>query len=135
MRDVLIRIVKEALWAPIAVLVLRTVAAPFVGNAVDPVMHFLGGVAVAFFVRRSAQIASVYVGSMKPLGLDLLAVGLTCLIALLWEFGEYLSDVWFGTNTHPTVAHTLADLAFGVAGAVTFVAIHALWRRGASSTP
>ncbi len=98
-------------------------------------MHFLGGAAVAFFVRRSAQIAKAYVGPMTPLGLDLLAVGLTCLIALLWEFGEYLSDIWLGTNTHPTVAHTLADLFFGVAGAIGFVAAHALWRLRTSSNP
>ena len=55
----------------------------------------------------------------------LLALGLTAITAMIWEFLEFLSDAWFGTLMNLGVADTLADLFFGLLGGVVMIAVAA----------
>ena len=57
------RVGREALWAPIAVVVLHWAAGGLLGHEpyVDPVMHFLGGAAAAFF----RSLASIRIAAGK----------------------------------------------------------------------
>jgi hypothetical protein len=50
-----------------------------------------------------------------PTGLtpSLVIVGLTIGVALLWELGEYASDVFYGTHIQESVVDTVADVALG----------------------
>lgn len=117
------RVGREAAWAPVAVLLLHAAGGHLFGHEpyVDPIMHFLGGAATAFFLRRSCSIGRDGLGAPSPLAVDLLAFGLTCTVALFWEFGEFLSDRYIGTLTHTTVASTLRDLLLGVLGALAYL--------------
>jgi len=127
------RVLLPAGWAPLAVIVAHEVAARCFGHEpiVDPVMHFSGGVAAAFFFRRASAIGGRLFGSPSPLAADLLAFGLACAAALFWEFGEQLCDVYLGTHAHTSVTGTLRDLELGVAGAMFYLAIRRVVRLGA----
>jgi len=112
--------VREAAWAPVSVLVVHEVAARMFKHEpyVDPVMHFLGGSAIAFFVYRVCRIGGRFLGAPSRLAIDLLAFGLTSSVALMWEFGEVLSVRVLGSRAHTSAADTLRDLLLGMIGAI-----------------
>lgn len=116
-------LIRDAAWAPAGVLLIHAVAGRLWGHEpyVDPVMHFLGGAAVAFFFRRAAVISEEILGAPSPLALDLVAFGLACTAALFWEFGELLSDLVLGSHIQVSAANTLRDLALGLTGAVVLL--------------
>lgn len=88
---------------------------------VDPVAHFLGGVAAAFFFWQAAAGARVYLGDLTPWALGLLAFGMASVAAVVWEFLEFLADQYFGARLQPTLANTLRDLFLGLSGATAYV--------------
>ena len=117
------RIAREALWFPLAVVVFHAVAGRVFGHEpyVDPVAHTLGGIAMAFFFHRSCAIGRSYLGDLSRLATGLLTVGLVSVVALLWELGELMSDVFLGTNIQRSAPNTLRDLTLGLGGAVAYV--------------
>lgn len=123
MKGTIKRIAAEAAWAPLTVLLAHAVGARIYGHepVVDPVMHFSGGVAVAFFFRRSAAIASDFVGGLTSFGLDALAFGLACSSVLLWEVGEFASGQILGSHARRSLDNTMRDLILGMAGAVSLL--------------
>lgn len=130
-RTFLHRLAREAAWAPAAVLVLHAMGGALFGHEpyVDPVMHLLGGAAAAFFFRRAGSAAKPLLGALTEPALDLLSFGLTCAIALGWEFAEFLVDHVFGTNVQLSLGNTMRDLFLGVTGALLY-----LTTRGALDT-
>ena len=96
---------------------------------VDPIAHFSGGVAAAFFFRYACFLGRGFLGAPSPLALDLLAFGLTCSAALAWEFGEFASDVFLGTRIQYAVGNTMRDLMLGTLGGGIYVAAARVLRR------
>ena len=119
------RAALRASWAPIAVLVLHSVLGRVLGHEpyVDPLAHFSGGAAMAYFVRAACSVRGGALGAPSALALDLLAFGLAATAAVLWEFGEFLLDVFYGTRIQLSVANTMRDMMLGMAGAVVCVTL------------
>ena len=90
---------------------------------VDPVMHFSGGVAAAYFIWHSAVCARRYLGDMSILAIGLLAFALAMVAAVGWEFAEFVGDRLRGTNVQHGLANTMRDLFLGAGGALAYVAI------------
>ena len=86
-------------------------------------MHFLGGVAAAYFFIRIPMLLPQFFGAPTPATLYLLALGLTCTVALLWEFGEFLSDTLLGTRIQRSIGNTMRDLFNGMLGALLFILV------------
>jgi hypothetical protein len=109
--------------APLAVFVLHSLAGRFFGHEpyVDPISHFFGGVAIAFFFRRICAAADKQLGQVSPLGLDLLAFGLAVTAALVWELAELASDIFLGTHIQRSARNVLRDLTLGAGGAWIYV--------------
>ena len=126
MKKTLLRVMKDAAWAPISVFVLHVVFARIFGHEpyVDPVIHFLGGAAIAFFFWCCVEAAPGLVGAPTRLAINALVIGLATLAAVLWELGELMSDILLGTNIQHSAPNTRRDLSLGVAGAVVFVIVH-----------
>ena len=118
------RVAREVAWAPLGVLILHALGGRVLGHEpyVDPTMHFLGGAAAAYFFRHAIRIAGRLLGGPTQCALDLLAFGLTCAIALFWEFGEFASDLYLGTHIQRSLGNTMRDLVLGVSGAVVYLA-------------
>jgi hypothetical protein len=119
-------------WAPLAVL-LAHVLMSSVFHAyrywpkADVEMHFMGGMAMAYFFSGAFQaLPRDAVRSSRIVLLELILVGaLTTTVAVLWEFGEFILDRIFGTNVQISLANTMQDLAMGMAGALVILAVRA----------
>lgn len=127
------RILREAAWAPVALLLLHAIVlrTPYRAE-LDGVLHFLGGAAVAFFFYQVYRILTDVLGEFRPLTHYLLAFALACTAALFWELGEFASDRLIGTQLQKSLPETMADLAFGVLGAATSLCLIAVVSRTAS---
>ena len=129
-RQMVGRVAREVGWAPVTVLVLHSVSGRIFGHEpyVDPAMHFSGGVVAAYFFRNAGSIGSRFLGTPTHLALDLLAFGLTCAVALLWELGELVSDEYLGTNVLRDVHNTVRDLFLGMLGGILYIAAARVYR-------
>jgi Na+-translocating ferredoxin:NAD+ oxidoreductase RnfD subunit len=127
----IIRILSSAAWAPLAVFIAHLFLGRLFGHEpyVDPVMHFCGGMAIAYFFQETSKLASHWVGKLTDMGRALFAFGLACAAAVLWEIGEFSSDIVFRTHVQINNANTMRDLILGVVGASLFLVIGQLMRR------
>lgn len=121
----LIRSLTVAAGPGLAVLLLHAMAAEVFGHEphVDPLMHLLGGAAAGFFFYRMGCSEPRFFGSLSPIGLAAVSLGLTTVVALNWEFAEFLSDIYLGTHTHTSISSTLRDLLNGQIGCIVFLII------------
>jgi hypothetical protein len=108
-------------WAPlVVVLVSFPIAATRYAESAYPVLHLLGGAALAYFFRRAVRL--VHRG--WPPGLSsLVALALACTGALAWEFAEFASDFVFGTTLQEGLLDTMTDLILAAAGAAAWLAL------------
>lgn len=111
---------RQAAWAPVAVLLFHSfmVRTPY-RVQLDGVHHFLGGAAIAYFLLKAVCIAAPIIGRLRPAGTYLFAFALACAAAVFWEIAEFAADKYLGTHIQITLAETMADLIFGVLGAIS----------------
>src|SRR5262245_26003918 len=114
-KETFIKISRRVAWAPLSVLIAHSIFARLFGHEpyVDPIMHFSGGVAAAYFFRKASIIGAEALGSLTDISRDLLSFGLTCSVALFWEIAEFASDTFLGTNVQISNANTMRDLILG----------------------
>ena len=132
----LMYVLKRAGWAPALVFLAHMILWHGVGAyealpLVDLPMHFLGGLAIAFFLwtAYSAYSRSGTFGRPNAHAIAVLTLTSTATCAVLWEFAEYLSDGHLGTNTQKGLEETLLDMLLGIIGGAVFVGI-AWFRQG-----
>jgi len=119
-------------WAPIVVFTTHVVLSRVLGAYqiwphADIPMHFVGGVAMAFFISGCFQaLPRQDVRRSRIVVLELLLVGsLTATSAVFWEFAEFAVDQSLGTNTQVSLANTMQDMALGIGGAGSFILLRA----------
>ena len=117
------RLLKEALWAPVAVLAAAMLLTRRDARELYWLLHVAGGAAVAFFFLRAIEVAAPLIGALRPLARYIAAFLLACSAALAWELGEFAVDQFFGTRLQEGLLDTMTDLAFGVSGAALFLAL------------
>lgn len=123
-----LRILVDAGWAPFGVITLHTSLAEFgLTHRFDHLLHFLGGMAIAYFFFRVFVLLSVlpttdrwliYAGTFTS----------SCTAALFWEFVEFASDVFLHSHVQQSLSETMLDLVFGVLGALSCLTLIALAR-------
>lgn len=125
----LLQLLRQAAWAPAAVLIFHyfMVRTPY-RTAFDGVHHFLGGAAIAFFLLHAVLIASPIIGRLHPAASYLFAFALACAAAVFWEIAEFAADQILQTGIQISLAETMADLVFGVVGAVVTLVLLAAFR-------
>lgn len=109
----------RVIWAPVLVVVAHALGSRFFGHrtSLDPAFHFLGGVAGAVAASKAYVLFPWIGGAMPPsIGQTAFAIAAVCAAALVWETGEFLSDVFFRTRVQMGRLNTLSDIALGVAG-------------------
>ena len=128
-KELVSRLWWRAGWLPTAVFLLHVFISRVVNGYIlfpplDIPMHFLGGVAIAFFFSRCLALvpASVISGGPRRLLQALLVFGLTGTATVFWEFAEFFSDHLFGTHAQLGLEDTLLDMALGVAGGLAYLA-------------
>lgn len=89
-------------------------------DRLDNLMHFLGGASIAAsWLAFASLLQSKDHLNIKSKWLNiLLAIGITALAAVLWEFMEFGMDYFFGVVMQPDLTDTMSDLALGLLGAL-----------------
>lgn len=127
------RVLREAAWAPIAVLAINAVVVrtPY-ADELFSLLHFLGGAAAAFFFLQVLEIRADVLGKPRPLAAYVVSFAAACSVALFWEIGEFLWDRAFATELQHGLAETMVDLIFSVLGAAVSLPLVALFRKESS---
>ncbi|OYW72145.1 MAG: hypothetical protein B7Z37_25805 [Verrucomicrobia bacterium 12-59-8] len=125
----LLRLLLRAGWAPLAVLVLHqaVLQTPW-RQQLDFLMHYSGGVAIAFFLWHALDCFAHWFGQLTAFARYLFTFALACTVGLFWEFAELYSDVVYGTHIQRTIRETLRDLIADATGALTTLALVLLVR-------
>ena len=125
------RLLIQAGWAPIGVVLLHSMLVPTsYRQELNWFVHALGGAAMAFFLYRAAVVGERYLGRLRPLAQYLLAFGLTCAVAIGWECAEFIA------GQQDSLTDTMGDLAFGMLGAgLCLVAVARRRRENRGLTP
>ena len=128
--NALVESLWKAGWAPILVFVAHMILWQGVGAyeafpPLDTPMHLLGGLAIAFFFWTAYSICSRTGTLGQPNSTAIAVLTLTSAVAstVLWEFAEYLSDRYLGTNTQKGLEDTLLDMLLGLVGGAIFVGV------------
>ena len=115
-------------WFPTAVFLLHVFISRVVNGYIlypplDIPMHFLGGVAIAFFFSRCLAMVpdGAISGAPRHIAQALLVFSLTGTATVFWEFAEFVSDRVFGTRAQLGLEDTLLDMALGVAGGIAYL--------------
>jgi hypothetical protein len=122
--------VRQGGWPAIAVFMFHVVASSgFNAYAqfpwLDIPMHFVGGVAIAYFFHRASITASErgIIGPYHPVTHGVLVVSLTCVAAVVWEFAEFVADCFLDTYAQLGLRDTLADMFLGICGGIVLLCV------------
>src|SRR5580765_271563 len=122
----LIRLVREALWAPAAVVLAAFVLGRLPAVDLWWLMHVVGGIAVAFCYLRLAALVGRHYGLEHAGVRYVVAFALACSTALAWELAEFAVDETTGSDLQEGLMDTMSDLMLSVCGAAAYLAWHAL---------
>jgi len=127
----IVRAIRKGICFPFSVFVLHEVCAHAYGNLYDlwpPLdipMHFLGGIAIAYFcavfIKQCEESRFIVIKS--DLMLSAIILALTVSAATFWEYAEWLSDHTLGTHAQKSLDDTLFDTLVGLLGGVLFVLV------------
>ncbi len=117
------RLAKKAAWAPVSVVVLHFFLGSKFGHEpyLDPLTHFSGGIAIAFFFRYACSTWRRLLGAPNDGAIDLIAFGLAVTAAVFWEIGEFAVDSYIGSNMQRDLTNTMRDLILGTCGGGGYV--------------
>ena len=116
-------------WLPITVFLIHEFCSHVIDAyrrwpPIDIPLHFLGGLAMAFFLAGALRLFTER-GLFRPPEPLLRLVLLFALVGtttVFWEFAEWISDHYFGTNCQMNdLNDTLLDQLMGLSGAFAFL--------------
>lgn len=98
--------------------------------SLDIPMHFLGGIAIAYFFHHAAIAAPRFglTRASDTVTHCVLVFALTCSSTVFWEFAEFVSDRFFGTHAQLGLEDSLGDMLMGSLGGSAFLAIYTFCR-------
>lgn len=119
----LLRDLIKIFWLPGAVFLLDEIFL-YTTNSYDLLpwldipMHFIGGGAMAYSYAVFLRLLEDrrYIGSMHSWLKILFIVSLVSLTAVVWEWHEFLRDVFLGEHTQLGEADTMGDFFMGILG-------------------
>ena len=118
-------------WFPLAVFLAHEYCSHVLDGygrwpAIDIPMHFLGGLAMAYFLAGVLRTCAdqQLLRAPEPILRFVLIFGLVGTIATFWEFAEWTSDHVFGTNCQMNdLGDTLLDQLMGLVGAAAYLLV------------
>ena len=119
------RALKNAGWFPASVFIINLILDKkldiySVRPYFDIPMHFIGGVAMAYFLGHLfKEFASRgFLGKPNKTLLLILTFFAACTVAIFWEFYEFTADYFFQTSVQGGIPDTMLDLLMGMIGAI-----------------
>ena len=115
---------KTGIWAPVAVLLFHEfVSVKGWRTQIDWINHYSGGLAFTYFAWKNIPHFTRWTGAPTPLGRLGCAFLAGCTAAVMWEIGEFGSDLFLATRIQQTIQETMMDLVNGVLGTITTIGI------------
>jgi hypothetical protein len=114
----------SVVWPPFAVVAGHSLLAVPFGHRteLDPIFHFLGGVAGALSLWRALELSqATRFNAPRTRSIAILVVMLA--VVLLWELAEFGSDRFRGTHIQRGWLDTGSDIVLGLIGAAVTVSI------------
>ncbi len=125
----LLRWGRKTAWAPAGVLILHSIVSGTTWREpLDFWLHFFGGASIAFVMFSAVDCMSGLFGTMSRLAQYLLAFTSACTVGVFWEFAEFGLSVWRHAYIYMNARGTMSDLIADACGAVTGLAIIAVYR-------
>lgn len=120
----LLQLLLRAGWAPVAVLIFHRIIyfTPY-RQPLDFVMHYSGGVAIAYFLWHALDCFASWFGTLTAFARYLFTFALACTVGVFWEFAELASDVFYHTHIQHSIHETMRDLIADATGALTTLAL------------
>jgi hypothetical protein len=115
---------KTGIWAPVTVLVLHEfLSIKGYRTQIDWFNHYAGGLSFTFFAWKSLPLLSPWSGQLTWVGRLAVAFLAGCTAALLWDIGEFASDLFLNTTIQQSIHETMMDLVNGFLGTTTTIGI------------
>lgn len=115
---------KTGIWAPVTVLILHEfLSIKGWRTQIDWFNHFSGGLAFTYFAWKCLPVLTRWIGNPTPLGRLGISFLSGCTAALLWDIGEFASDLFLHTAIQKSIHETMMDLVNGFLGTSTTVLI------------
>jgi hypothetical protein len=137
----LLTTLRRAAWAPILVFGLHVASSSLglygVWPPLDIPMHFLGGMAIAWFFGHAYLAAEELdlLGRPAAILYRVTVFALTGSTTVFWELVEFLSDRYAGTHAQKGLEDTLGDMLVGILGGLAVAVLFAPRGRKARRTP
>ena len=137
-------ILRRYSWFPVSVFLVHEICAHGLDAyrrwpAIDIPLHFLGGMAIAYFAAGALHVAGEHrlLHPPDPRLRIVLLFGLVTTVAIFWEFAEWIADHTLGTQCQLSLGDTLLDLLMGMLGGLAYLlpALGRAFRTGFSSAP
>ena len=121
----IITTLREAAWAPLAVIGFYAIGLAFDWYDLFPPLdipsHFLGGAAITYFYRSAIKNSQSIVGNIPALIQSLFAFTCTGTTIIVWEFYENAADFFLGTQMVRGLEDTILDMFVGLMGALVLL--------------
>ena len=120
MTTALWKLFKQAGWAPFLVVVVHRivlVSGLRQYRVCDWILHFSGGLAIAYFVFHLIPFFKKRLGELTPLAHLILTYTSAVTIAAFWELAEFAASFSMGTVLQHSISETMIDLFNGALGA------------------
>jgi hypothetical protein len=121
----IITTLREAAWAPLAVIGFYAIGLAFDWYDLFPPLdipsHFLGGTAITYFYRSAIKNSQSIFGNIPALIQALFAFTCTGTTIIAWEFYENAADFLLGTQMVRGLEDTILDMFVGLMGALVLL--------------
>ncbi|RYD31418.1 MAG: hypothetical protein EOP85_22775 [Verrucomicrobiaceae bacterium] len=130
MKRLLHTVRNTGIWAPALVLVLHEfLSIPGWRTQIDWFNHFAGGLSFTFFAWKCLPLLFPWTGPLTPAGRLAAAFLSGCTAALMWDIGEFASDMLLHTTIQKSLHETMMDLVNGFLGATLCTLVNSLLER------
>lgn len=121
---------RRAAWFPALVFACHIIASRFVQAyrtlpALDIPMHFVGGLAIAYFLHAAIDTIARrrLIRAPDRVSGAVLLFALVSTLSVFWEFAEYAAAYTRGTHGRMSLHDTLLDMLVGIVGGTCFIAV------------
>jgi hypothetical protein len=135
---VLWELFKQAGWAPFVVVLFHRivlVSGLREYRVCDWILHFSGGVTIAYFLFHLILNLELKIGKLSPAARLLLTYTSAVTIAAFWELAEFAASFSKGTVLQHSLSETMIDLFNGVLGAAVTIIGLIILRAGGKADP
>lgn len=137
-KELILCIFNKGTWFPITIFVLYLILIFGINiysifPNFDIIMHFTGGIAIAYFFIYLVKylMDHGFLGKPSFFNIVLLIFLLTCSATVFWEFSEWIIDTILNIKTQVDASDTILDMFLGILGGslITIIMVKKVFKK------